>query len=725
MYGTNHFFYIFAARKLKTIIAMMINHRIPYFIICLLTLCMWGLQSCTKDDLIESPADTDNETPENPYGTIRMAENDLTPDVFKLMLQDDEPASILFDNSQRGFRVNQPLQVSINEQQELLIRFYSPRPIREVTIWATIVGYEEAFKLAVFDVIPAFTEFHKELPMLTQSKRYITRTGKEILIMANPHLSAADFKLEAECDDAYYRKLLTTQSKYNVRFSAYSQEGSWKYPLLPAHAREAVALMLNYGYMFSSQEFAEELEKYRGKLHSDANKTVIDIDMLRQKVINHPGFVIGKVTTVDGLGGGETYGLNEWCFLEHYADDGAHTSATFHELGHCLGYGHSGNMTYEQTGTGWITLCATVYNKLCIEKKFPVYSRRFMHTRRYGKLYGSARYNGSRYIIEDPELDAIDGGLSPALKEDDENTAQGTPLSCSISYKDIPGATESTFTPKDVCVYGSRIYIVNNATGNFSLEILEEQNGKLTHIKSLKEWIEGGETKGFAATPNGVTVAHGKIYITNEQSRTDIFDEKTFGLVATIGTGAWGEGSNQTVHAFDVLVHRGCVFIRDKRRVCTFIEDDIVPGKSFKNVPNYCRTSNMGEAMGTYGQATGSDGALYTTHQGNKKIYVFDLQSMREQVEWKPQRVIDLSVYSPYDIAFAGKRMFVSFATGKNQPVALAEVNPETGAVIKDYTTAGGHTFSNAEKMSMSRQTLFVVDRIARTVTGIPVEKLN
>ena len=163
-----------------------------------------------------------------------------------------------------------------------------------------------------------------------------------------------------------------------------------------------------------------------------------------------------------------------------------------------------------------------------------------MHTRRYGKLYGSSKYNASRYIIEDPELDAIDGGLSPILKEEDEDTAQGTPLSCIITYKDIPQATESTFAPKDVCVYGNRIYIVNNASGNFSLEILEEQNGKLTHIKSLKEWTEGGATKGFAATPNGVTVAHGKIYVTNEQSRTDIFDEKTFELVATIGTGSWG-----------------------------------------------------------------------------------------------------------------------------------------------------------------------------------------
>ena len=79
----------------------------------------------------------------------------------------------------------------------------------------------------------------------------------EIQIMANPHLSAADFKLEIECNDKYYQKLLSTKSKYNVRFSAYSQTGSWAYPLYPAHAREAVAMMLNYGYMFSSKEFAE------------------------------------------------------------------------------------------------------------------------------------------------------------------------------------------------------------------------------------------------------------------------------------------------------------------------------------------------------------------------------------------------------------------------------------------------------------------------------------
>ena len=69
----------------------------------------------------------------------------------------------------------------------------------------------------------------------------------------------------------------------------------------------------------------------------------------------------------------------------------------------------------------------------------------------------------------------------------------------------------------------------------------------------------------------------------------------------------------------------------------------------------------------------------------------------------KPNGSINLTSYSPYDIAFIGKRMFVSFATDKNQPIALAEVNPETGTVIKDYTTVEGHTFSNVEKMSMAR----------------------
>lgn len=104
----------------------MINNRI-FRLLGLFILAMWSLQACPDSNTNDLST---NETPDNPYGLIKITENDLPPDVFKLILQDDEPPITYFDNSQRFFYINQPLQVSINEKQELFIRFYSPSHTR-------------------------------------------------------------------------------------------------------------------------------------------------------------------------------------------------------------------------------------------------------------------------------------------------------------------------------------------------------------------------------------------------------------------------------------------------------------------------------------------------------------------------------------------------------------------------------------------------------------------
>ena len=70
----------------------------------------------------------------------------------------------------------------------------------------------------------------------------------------------------------------------------------------------------------------------------------------------------------------------------HYADDANGSDTPYHELAHCLGYGHSGNMTYYPAEGGFPTICMKVYSQLSVSKKLPVYSRRFLHTRRNKNL---------------------------------------------------------------------------------------------------------------------------------------------------------------------------------------------------------------------------------------------------------------------------------------------------------------------------------------------------
>ena len=96
--------------------------------------------------------------------------------------------------------------------------------------------------------------------------------------------------------------------------------------------------------MFSSSLFDEELEKWRGKLIN--NEQIVDIDVLKKQITNHGGLCYGRVVNVVGLGGGNTFGLGEYVYLTHYADDANGSDTPYHELAHCLGYGHSGNMTY-------------------------------------------------------------------------------------------------------------------------------------------------------------------------------------------------------------------------------------------------------------------------------------------------------------------------------------------------------------------------------------------
>lgn len=652
---------------------------------------------------------------ESKYGLIRMSENDYNSDNTAYILQDGEPDSLLFNRNQRSFRVNAPLQISVTENQEFLFRFYSPRGIKNVIVWATIEGYEKELRFAEFTHIHPFQEFRIKILFINNDKIYSTREGEEVIVSATPEINAKDFKFRIESADPVYQGMINVKPKWNIWFGKYS--GSNWGSFGPHLAREAVALSLNMAAMFSTSLFEQELDKWKGKLINNGN--IVDINILKKQITNHSGFCFGRVVNVVGLGGGNTYGLGEYVYLTHYADDANGSDTPYHEMAHCLGYGHSGNMTYYPAEGGFPTVCMKVYSQLSREKKLPVYSRRFLHTRRNKNLIENKNiYTASAYIIEDPELDAIDGGLSIPFTETDKAGNEGSPLSFTISVLDVPGATVETFQPKAAHLYQNTLYVANSAPGNYSLEIFDVSSG-IRHIRSIRKWTDNNTEETFAGEPTGVTRSFNKIYVTNAGSRTDVFDASTYEFITCIGTGAWGEGAYQTVHAFDVAASQGSILIRDKRKLVVVLENDVQSGTA-RRIPIYSRSVNLKEAAGTYGIAVNEEGLIYVTAQNTKEIHIFDPKNIREGNSGFMYNSVSLGFENaPQSLAFIDNRLFVTLRINSKQS-ELWEIDPSNGKLLQNYTAS----FTNPEKIMVSRRTLLVVDRGTQSIKAIPITDL-
>lgn len=356
---------------------------------------------------------------------------DYSADNHIYMLETGEPDEIIF-SAARSFNPRYPVQVSVTDNQQLLLRAFSPRRITNMRIWASMDGYKEKFLLAKFDTIPPFLEFFQTLPFVNADKEYRTERGKKIRITANPNISPTDLLLEIDCDDDYYKMFSKIKADWTVSFSkfGYPDHPYWKYPMKTGHCREAIAMTINSAYMFSSPEYEALMKAYNGKFYSNGTgygpegrngPPIEDNQILIDKALSHHGGITwGHVNSVGGLGGGTTLGLGDDSFVGHYADDNGECMAWFHEFGHGMDYGDSNNTVISNDSNpntpSWRKVCQELYIKMCIEKKLPVYSRRFMHSRRYYDFYSSGNEawrnaKSTCAIIEGPELDEIDGGL--------------------------------------------------------------------------------------------------------------------------------------------------------------------------------------------------------------------------------------------------------------------------------------------------------------------------
>ncbi len=317
--------------------------------------------------------------PERESGKMHIAADQLWRFPVDTMFLASEPREIFYDNSIRQFYADQPLQIFIGDSCDMRVKFYSPIPIKNVKVKARFGKISsEWVDFAYLEEVRPFMDASFSLPLKNYDCSYVCDSGRKIIIPAQPQLSSSDIQFSIECDDPFMQKMSIIDSHWNIRFSPYQTDSGhayWRH-MDPLLCRHGVALALNMAYMFASPEFNEALDAYDGILY-DNGHNFIDLDKLRTTIRNHPGLRLGRVVGVGGLGGGETYGLADYCYTGVYHNStpegqNPHNyprQAMFHEYGHCLGYSHDSNMTY---GDQWTVLCATVFVEMGRAGKLPV-----------------------------------------------------------------------------------------------------------------------------------------------------------------------------------------------------------------------------------------------------------------------------------------------------------------------------------------------------------------
>lgn len=347
--------------------------------------------------------------------------------ITRYILQDNEPDWLIHENPERSFSTMNPLQSNITTDEKLHLRFYSPRKLTDVQVWAKIPSLvEEEFLLATLEEIAPFADVYAPLPPFGQKDcKFKTISGKEITFKAGPTFPLNGLKVRVSSSCEYWKKLKDIKVNWSVKFGKPINNNfnpnNWG--MKAAHCREAVSLALNNTYMFSTNEYRDGLYALQGQLYSDdAGKNIVDTHKLYNENILQPKTLHLGVASIGGFAGGHIWYFIEDAYMTHYADDAVsfNNLVIWHEFGHVLGYGHEGNMTYpNKDNVGWANYTGILYYNMSKEKKLPIYSRRFLHTRdtRTSQLHRESNRNPVKEWHsfgttpeEDAELYEIDGG---------------------------------------------------------------------------------------------------------------------------------------------------------------------------------------------------------------------------------------------------------------------------------------------------------------------------
>ena len=302
---------------------------------------------------------------EEPLSTKTVSAADIAQKQ-KIMFQDDEPESVLFDSNQRGFYLNAMLQVSKIDRNKFRIRNFLPRKFNDVEIYFKNANTTAPIKILVLEELAALAEVEIDLPFDGGSLRFEDEDGNAESYAASD-LKTDDYTLSVDVPDNFlFHRMKTIKNKTFISFGKYGT-GNWG-TTTAEHIRLYLPILANMAYLYSSEKFRTRFMDFPHVLYDNGGNP-INREAVYQSMLSVPRQVIGVTTGVEGLGGGSAFGIHQRFLTgdEYYNQLSRWAFECWsHEFGHVIGFSHSSNMTYRggPNNKGYVDIVINLYGDL-------------------------------------------------------------------------------------------------------------------------------------------------------------------------------------------------------------------------------------------------------------------------------------------------------------------------------------------------------------------------
>ena len=311
-------------------------------------LLVLGLFTACRKERVEVPKEEEKVSPK-----VLSFDTDQNS---SLMFQDGEAMEVLTSES-RAYSIAQIIRVKAVDEKNIEVSNFAPFDIENATILATIQGIGQVQLFQIKKIRGHATQTIK-YPFVEGTRWFLDADNKKVDLSSYKETGIAPAKISFDFtgeNETILRLKQLKKLKWTIKYHNYDPDNDPKNNWLPPTAlniRRFSGLLLNMGIVFVSDEFKQAFlqENIIGNDGVTA-LTLAEKEKTYNDILNHGRFNCGVCDpapgNVYGLGGGSTLGYAPPVLKDYISKDQASTTA--HEIGHCVGFGHSSNMTYAKT----------------------------------------------------------------------------------------------------------------------------------------------------------------------------------------------------------------------------------------------------------------------------------------------------------------------------------------------------------------------------------------